>query len=54
MKINIVSVTAALGVLALAYMWGKKQATLKQQTTADANITAPAEWWTYAGMWNAQ
>jgi hypothetical protein len=54
MKINLVHVTAALGVIALAYMWGKKKATLTAQTTADANIQAPAEWWSYAGMWNAQ
>jgi hypothetical protein len=54
MKITLVHAAAAVALVAVAYAYGKKRATLATKATADANIQTPAEWWSYPGLWNAQ
>lgn len=54
MKINLTHAAVTLGLVALAYMYGKKRAAAKASTSADSNIQNQAEWWSYPGLWSAQ
>lgn len=53
MKIEVEHIAAALALLALGYMLGKRRAAAgaEESATQPQASNNPAQWWTYAGGW---
>lgn len=52
MKIEVEHIAAALALLALGYMLGKRRAAAGAESATQPQASNnPAQWWTYAGGW---